>query len=246
MIFSHDYLVHYYEIDKKKKLTLPMLIHYFEDIAILNSEKVGFTLDYYDQNNNGFMLLKWDIIIHQWPKFNDLVTINTQPTSFKRFLANREYNIENKNKELIAEAKTLWIFADTKTRKPLRVPDEIYNGFEVTSESEKTFYMLDELEGISVGSYCTKVRIQNSDIDTNDHVNNVRYIEWALESLPAEFINNNSVHRVKVNYKKEMQLGDEADLISGITDERGKIYTSHSVYNNGKDVCHMQFEWIKD
>jgi hypothetical protein len=34
MEYYREYLVHYYEIDRKRKLTLPALIRYFEDIAV--------------------------------------------------------------------------------------------------------------------------------------------------------------------------------------------------------------------
>lgn len=53
MEYTREYLVHYYEIDRKRRLTLPALIRYFEDIATLDSEARGFTLDYYDKSGHG-------------------------------------------------------------------------------------------------------------------------------------------------------------------------------------------------
>lgn len=246
MIYSRDYLVHYYEINKKRRLTIPTLLHYFEDIAILNSGACGFPLDYYDATNTGFMLMKWDITLRRWPKFNELIKLNTQPTSFKRFLANREYDIVGQDGEKIIETKSLWLFADTKTRRPVRVPNEILTGFNIAPEAEKLFVILDDLQAVTSGSYTRKIMTQAYDIDTNDHVNNVRYVEWALGSLPVEHLQNYSAQRIIVNYKKELHLGEEAEVISDLINEDEKVTTVHSIFNAGKEICHLKFEWLKD
>jgi medium-chain acyl-[acyl-carrier-protein] hydrolase len=246
MAYSRNYLIHYYEINKKKKLTIPTLLHYFEDIAILNSEANGFSLDYYDETNTGFMLIKWDITVRSWPKFNELITLNTQPTSFKRFLANRNYNIVAQDGEKIIEAKSVWLFADIKTRRPVRVPNEILTGFNIAPEAEKLFEILDDLQAVQSGAYTLKIKTQTFDIDTNDHVNNVRYVEWALVSLPPEHLQNYSAQRIIVNYKKELHLDEEAEVISDVIEDEGKIISVHSIFSDGKEICHLKFEWVKD
>jgi medium-chain acyl-[acyl-carrier-protein] hydrolase len=244
MQFIRDYLVHYYEIDVKRKLTIPALIHYFEDIAILNSEARGYTLEYYDKTNHGFMLIKWNIKIHSMPDFNDTITIITQPYSFKRFLANRKYRVENKNGKLLAEAKTLWVFADTKTRKPDRIPEDLYLGFDTPKENEKYFEMLEDPAKLTGGTFRQNIVVKIGDLDSNDHVNNVRYIDWALESLPKGFLNKHSACDIKVNYVKELSLGDESLLYSEIKNENGKITSNHSFYCGEKDICHVEVEWL--
>ena len=239
MEYSRNYLVHYYEIDGKRRLSLPSLIHYFEDLAMLNSEAQGLTLDYYDKNDRGWMLYKWDIKIQIYPKFNETLKITTHPSAFKNFLANREYKILNMYGEQLVEAQSVWLFADTKTRRPLRVPEEMYTKFDIGLESESLFDKLEELPSIGKGSHTIKINVHNSDIDTNQHVNNVRYIEWAMGSLPKEFTDKNTVKRVQVNYKKELNLGDEASVISEVTGE----ISQHSICSNGKDVCNLRFYW---
>jgi medium-chain acyl-[acyl-carrier-protein] hydrolase len=242
--YTRDYLVHYYEIDKNRKVTLPNLIHYFEDIAVLNSEANGFSLDYYDAAGCGFMLLNWDIKIYPLPSFNEKITIRTWPSSFKRFLANREYEVFNREGQKIAEAHSVWLFANTNTRKPQRVPDEIYEGFNLTKESENIFYMPDDLPPLQEGAYKKKLIVQNYDIDTNNHVNNVRYVDWALISLPPGVIAGYEVYMAQVGYKKELHIGDEVEIISDIVLQKGKLISHHSVYCAGKDVCHIKLEWV--
>ncbi len=246
MEYSRNYLIHYYEIDSKRKLSLSTLIHYLEDLAMLNSTDQGLTLDYYDETHRGWMLFKWDINIYQYPMFNETIKISTHPSAFKNFLANREYSVFNKDGKLLAEAKSVWLFADTKTRRPLRVPEEMYSKFDVGKESEAVFYKLDELSLVSEGSHTLKVTVRHSDTDTNKHVNNVRYIDWAMESLPESFREDHIVKRVQVNYKKELNPGDEAEVVSLIHEDENELYTLHTIYNTGKDICNLKLQWKKN
>lgn len=243
MEFSRNYLVHYYEIDNKKLLTLPSLIHYFQDMAILHSEKVGYTLEYYEKANQGFMILKWDINVHRWPAFNESINIVTQPYSFKKFLANRSFKVYAEDGSLIADGDTGWVFADTITRRPIRVPEELHTAFGVDTGAEKLYVNLEDLAPLESGEHKLVIKVQNSDIDTNNHVNNVRYIEWALQSLPSEFLSTHVVTNAKVNYKKELQLGDEAETNTAIITSEDQITSKHSLFSSGKEICHLQFKW---
>jgi medium-chain acyl-[acyl-carrier-protein] hydrolase len=209
---------------------------------MLNSEAQGLTLAYYDNNDRGWMLYKWDIKIHSFPKFNETLRITTHPSAFKNFLANREYQIFNSSGNLLVEAQSVWMFVNTKTRRPLLVPEEMYTKFDVGKESGTLFYKLDELPAIANGNCTLKINIRNSDIDTNRHVNNVRYVDWAIESLPKEFTDTHTVTRIQVNYKKELNLGDEADIVSDVTGE----ISQHSIICSGKEICHLRLFWNKD
>ena len=244
MAFSRKYLVHYYETNNKRKLTLPNLIHYFEDMAIHHSSANGFPLEYYDEVGCGFMLLKWDIKINQWPLYNESVEIKTWPSSFKRFLANREFEVFNNTGTKIVEAHSVWLFADTNARKPQRVPEEIYRGFQLTKESEKQFYMSDDIFPLNEGTYKRKLIVQNYDIDTNNHVNNVRYIDWALICIPPDIVSGYVVSKVNVHYKKELYIGDEVEIISEVKYVENGLVSQHSVYNTDKDVCNIRLEWV--
>ncbi|MEW6721063.1 MAG: acyl-ACP thioesterase domain-containing protein [Thermodesulfobacteriota bacterium] len=242
-MFSRDYLVHYYEIDRRRRLTPPALLHYFEDIATLNSEAAGFPLDYYWKTGQLFLLLKWDVAVSSWPLFGETVRIETRPTTFKRFLANREYRVIGKNGNALAEARSVWIFTDLRARKPVRVPEEIYGGFGVAGESGASFDNLEELPEFDGDAPPLRIAVGPADLDNNDHVNNVRYVEWALRSLPAGFAAERAASRIQVHYKKELHCGDEAELVTGISDRDGRPQSDHSIRCGDREACRIRLEW---
>lgn len=243
--YSRDYLVHYYEIDRRRRLTLPALMHYFEDIATLHSEALGLTLERYFGTGRLFLLLKWDIAVRSLPVFNETVRLSTRPTAFRRFLANREYAVFGKNGAALAQARSVWAFTDIRLKKPVRVPEEIVAAFGVPPESATSFDPLEDLPGIASGSTSRPIRVGPADLDNNGHVNNVRYVEWALWSLPPAFLLDNEPSRVQVHYKKELLPGEEADLFSEIAGADRGPHSVHSIRSGEREVCDIRVEWRK-
>ena len=243
--FSRDYLVHYYEIGRDSRLTLPALMHYFEDIATLNSEANRLPLDYYWRTGQVFLLLKWDIVIRSWPRFNETVRIETRPTSFKKFLANRKYTVYTTDDQWIAEARSVWIFTDMTAKKPARIPAEIPEAFGVPPESEASFYSLEDLPEIAGDAPAIPFSVGKRDLDNNGHVNNVRYVEWALESLPEDFTHSRAVGRVKIHYKKELREGDEATLLTIPAQSDDGAVSDHSFRAKDQELCRLHLEWTK-
>ena len=244
-VFSRNYLVHYYEIGRDRQLTLPSLMHYFEDIATLNSEAKGLPLDYYLDTGHAFLLLKWDIAIKSWPRFNETIRIETHPTSFKKFFANRKYTVYTTEGQWISEARSVWVFVNTVTKKPVRIPDEIFKAFDVPPESEASFNPLEEIPEITQAPTSPPFPVRKPDLDNNGHVNNVRYVEWALESLPADFERGFSVGRAKIHYKKELRESDEVTILTVTTPKNNGAVSDHSVRSGSQEFCRLRLDWNK-
>ena len=50
--------------------------------------------------------------------------------------------------------------------------------------------------------------IQRRDLDTNHHVNNANYVDFAYESLPKDVYENYDFKNMEVTYKHELKLND--------------------------------------
>lgn len=251
MEFTRNYLVHYYEIDGNRRLSLPSLIQYFTDIALLNSSSVGLGLDYYDANKTGWMLLKWDIKINSLPVFGETVRVATHLHAMKKFLADREFSLTSADGTALVEARAIFLFVDTLKRRPIRVPDDQYPLFTVSKESEAVFVMPEDLcpavasDSPAEAVHRLSVRAANTHIDTNAHVNNVTYVEWALDSLPGEICSLCIPAALRVQYKKELNLADEAEVVSVVGAQKSDagFTTSHSIWKGGDEICALEIDW---
>ena len=81
------------------------------------------------------------------------------------------------------------------------------------------------------------------DIDTNDHVNNVQYVEWALEAIPVNIKNDYTLKRLKTIYKKEVNLGDIIKSIVEIVENENGIICYHLISNHGQEACVLETYW---
>jgi len=50
--------------------------------------------------------------------------------------------------------------------------------------------------------------VRLSDLDLNQHVNNARYIEWALESVPLEIWRGYQLQRIEISFRAETKYGE--------------------------------------
>lgn len=254
MDFARDYLVHYYEADCNRLLTPQALIQYFEDISILHTSSLGYDLAFYEANNCGWMLLKWDIRINRLPSFGETVRVATKVNAMRRFLADRIYTLEDASGTVLVEARSIWLLADTVKRRPLRVPEEQFVKYGLPADSEKDFVMIDDVAPFAhpgradegdTRYHKRSVRTGRSDIDTNSHVNNVRYLAWALDSLPSEYGTDFVPASMRVHYKKELGLGDEADIMSFEDRHAGSPArtTRHTVVKGADEICSLEIGW---
>ena len=90
--------------------------------------------------------------------------------------------------------------------------------------------------------------IRYSDIDSNNHVNNVKYIEWAIESVPVDVVKDYIINRIKVTFEKESKYGEKissSSAIEQIDDDTIKSY--HTIRkSDGTELTLLEAEWKKD
>ena len=189
------------------------------------------------------MLTRWAVDIVELPKFGDTIRVVTTPKAFNSFYANRFYKVLNSDGKEIINAKTLWVFVNLDTRKPMVVTPEMYERYDLTPEDKKHFTKLESVKQLERIDYKKQFHVRLSDIDTNEHTNNSHYISWALEALPTNFQQSKILRSIHVNYLKETNLDD--NLISGVQIETNDDTNEclHSISKNDEVVCRVKSVW---
>ena len=55
-------------------------------------------------------------------------------------------------------------------------------------------------------------RVHFSDVDYNQHANNVKYTAWAMDSLPEELVYESTLKELTINFNKEARPGEVVEL----------------------------------
>jgi medium-chain acyl-[acyl-carrier-protein] hydrolase len=239
---SKEYLIHYYEIDYKKRLHMTSLIDFLGDIATTQSENLGIGIEFLKENNLAWVIYKWDIKVNRYPTLGEKITIKTTPLAYKKFYANRKFDIYDGTGELIAEASSLWLLINTERKRPVRITEAMGASYGMTEESYvDTFTSLEKVNKIDYECIFT---VRYSDIDTNKHVNNAKYVGWAIESIPVDIIINHELKEIKVTYEKETTYGDTIKVCTEVRTEENRVIGLHRIEDKeGKGLTLLQTVW---
>jgi len=222
--------VRYSEVNSDKTLTLAALTDYLQDTCTFQSEGLGAGMDVLRERKEAWILSSWEIVIKKMPKVCQEISVGTFPCSFKGFYGHRNFYVTDANNDMIAMANSLWVYINYETKKPTRIPEDIAGAYDAVIEEPLTFEWSDrKIRYEGDGEAKQSVTVQRFFIDTNEHMNNGKYIMVAEGYLPKDFL----VERVRAEYRKAAVLGDilypvtyteENHITVALNDETGKPY----------------------
>ena len=253
MKFSKKFESYYFLVNQELELTPVAMLNYFEEVATSHVETVGLGFEYLQELGCGWVLLRWQVEFFHYPVRGERVLVETWPSSFDRFYATREFRMTNEQGQVMAQATALWIFFNLAKRRPVRIPTD-YHQFDWV-ESERFFSEPDkEPQPINRPDFSLEFFIRRSDLDSNGHVNNAKYLEWMLEGVPGEIWTDYRLARMELHYKKEISRsnnGRVAILSEGAQDpyEGGKdqVVFRHQIVAKTEGAIHGlgQTIWLK-
>lgn len=241
--FEKDYLIHYYETGRNQELSINALMCYFEEMALLQSEAGKVGIDYYLEHQVAWMLTQFDIQIHKPVCFPQTLKIVTQPSGYFRFLGYRDFFVFNPMGEQAITARSAWIFVNTENKRPTKVHDPITiaYGLPLNADTKKEF---EPLPQFTLSHHEKEFQVRHSDIDFNKHVNNVKYVEWALEALPLDLHENLRLTRIQIAFKKETHYGMRIRSQVEIQKNEQHTLCIHRILDNqDNEACVLATYW---
>jgi len=197
--------VRYSEVNRDKVLTLSALTDYLQDTCTFQSEGLGVGMDFLRERQEAWILSSWEIVIKDMPKVCQEISVGTFPCSFKGFYGHRNFRVTDEHEEMIAMANSLWVYINYETKKPARIPEVVASAYDAVIEAPIEFSWSDrKIKYEGIGEAEKPVVVPGFFIDTNEHMNNGKYIMVAEEYLPEDFC----VERVRAEYRNAAVLGD--------------------------------------
>lgn len=220
--------IRYSECATDNKAKISTIINYFQDCTSENSERSGVGVEYLKNKKRAWILNAWQVIINRYPEMSEEIEVSTWATGFKGVFGPRDFCMKTEGGEVLACAHTLWVYVDTESGKPTKPDEEEIGAYEVEEplalEPASRKIKLPE-----TAAWVDTFPVHKYHIDTNQHVNNGKYVELVCEALPENF----RVTGLRVEYKKAAIYGDtmvlksvreEERIIAGLCDEEGNPY----------------------
>ncbi len=196
--------VRYSEADSEGLITPDALVNYLQDCTMLHSESVGKGVTNLRNAKGYWFLASWQIQILRTPRLYENILITTIPYEFKGFFGSRNFKINNEAGEELVRANSVWVYLDSRTHSPARVPKEEGEAYgEIGPKLDMEYAprkikLPDELDEYPA------IPVKPQQIDTNRHVNNCEYIRTFMEATGI----TGTPNQIRAEYKQAAVLGD--------------------------------------
>lgn len=206
-ILEHNFNLSIRDIDKNTYLTNKAILGFLEDIGGYHSNIAGFGLKDIENTKISWVLLHWKLQVLKKIKYSDFIKVKTWSSGSMRACCFRDFEIYNEQGELCAIATSKWTVIHLE-KGLMRLTDDILNKYE--SEEKRVFdsFNFDKLKEPETYSSIFEYTVQRRDIDINNHMHNLCYLDLAYEALPKEVYENTFFDNVEIMYKSSALLGD--------------------------------------
>jgi len=232
-----QYPIHSYEVDHNSRLTIVSATNYFQESAWRNADALGLGYEKLAKKDRFWILSRLYIEMYKYPLWGETIRLETWPKGMESLFALRDFRIKSADgNELLGAGATAWLIIDGTTHRLQRIehvcedmPCYPQNAVEhklgkITLPSNMT------LQACIVAGY--------TDIDVNNHVNNVSYLNWAVNYIPL--VNENmTICSAELNFLSEARLHSKVELFYGKEDEQTYICSLRNP-DNEKEYCRVK------
>jgi medium-chain acyl-[acyl-carrier-protein] hydrolase len=207
-VFEHDFEFNIRDINKNTELTNRSILEFFEDIGGYQSDEVGYGLKNIEQTRLSWVLLHWKIKVLKRIKYGDEIHVKTWSRGSVRACCYRDYEIYNKNGELCVIATSKWTLIHLE-KGLMRLTDELVSKYQTEEKSVFDNFNFERLKEPENSILAFEYTVQRRDIDINNHMHNICYLDLAYEALPQEIYETTSFDNVEIMYKTGALLGNK-------------------------------------
>lgn len=219
--FERDYRVRSYETGVQNRLSLPSVCNYLQEAAGEHAEKLGFGILELQARGISWMLARLHLKLARDVPWGADVKVVTWPSGLKgRLVALRDFRALAADGDPILEGVSEWLTVDLAAQKIVKpseafarvVPPDVARVALAAADGHGKFAALAKVDQVA------RILVRRADHDFNDHVNNVHYVEWALEALPETF-RARSVRELDIVFRQAAHAGDELEARAEIVDD---------------------------
>lgn len=199
----------YSQVRRNLKVDVAEIAQFFQDCVLVQSETIGKGVAETERTQTAWFLSSWQIEVMRYPEFMEEITIRTWPHEFKSMYGYRNFDMLDSKGETIARANSIWIFMDLAKMRPAKPAEENVKGYVIEPALDMEYAprkinILGEEYKIADG-VVEPIEVKYTFLDSNDHVNNGRYVKEAMDYLP----NEKEWRQMRVDYRKAATLGDK-------------------------------------
>lgn len=238
----------YFEMNEFGVASPTTILTLLEETAAEHCYAINHSLYQLGEKNIGWVLISGIMQMERYPGYKEKITIRTWLSKYTTIKGLRENIIYDEQKNIIGRAKGLWVFFDIERRRPAEIYNDIKEKWSFCSEESISYNISQKIQAITSSDYAINFKVNRYDTDMIKHVNNIRYLQWVVESVPEEIVDNYYLYSIDGRFVAEAHLGDT--LVSLTKNDENEIIDRSFLHTikiegNGKVCATAKTIWKK-
>ncbi|XP_047057306.1 palmitoyl-acyl carrier protein thioesterase, chloroplastic-like [Lolium rigidum] len=222
--YQQTVVVRSYEVGPDKTATLETLLNLLQETALNHVWMSGLLGDGFGathgmiKNNLIWVVSRMHVQVEHYPIWGEVLEIDTWVGSSGKNGMRRDWLIRGRGSgNVFVRATSTWVMMNKNTRRLSKMPDEVraeispwfIDRHAIQDEATEKIIKLDS----TAKHVESNLKPKRSDLDMNQHVNNVKYVRWMLETIPDQFLQHHQLRSIILEYRKECGSSDVVQSI---------------------------------
>ncbi|MBD2702066.1 acyl-[acyl-carrier-protein] thioesterase [Spirosoma sp. BT702] len=233
-----------YECDAFGRMSVTALMNQMQESANRNAIDYGIGISDLAQRGFGWMLMRFHLRMHQYPRYGQTIRLTTYPTLVEKYFIYRDFQVLSEDGTLLADAASTWLVFGMEKRAMVPLPDFIRQltpptileplpKLSTKPDFSTTSFSPDTEKLVEVGWLS---------IDQNHHVNNVAYVGWLLEAVPDTLLQTQELAELDLVFRTESHWRDQLNIQS-VAETTETLLHRIIQQESGKEVLLAQSRW---
>ncbi|KAK7327626.1 hypothetical protein VNO77_21710 [Canavalia gladiata] len=227
-VFRQNFSIRSYEIGADRTASIETLMNHLQETALNHVKSAGLLGDGFGSTPEMFkknliwVVTRMQVVVDRYPTWGDVVQVDTWVSASGKNGMRRDWLVRDiKTGEILTRASSVWVMMNKLTRRLSKIPEEVRGEIEsyfvdsapaVEEDSRKLPKLDDTADFIRTG-----LSPRWSDLDVNQHVNNVKYIGWILESAPQLLLESHELCAMTLEYRRECGRNSVLESLTDIS-----------------------------
>lgn len=244
-IYSQKFPVQYGDIDISGNASIMSFFNNFQEIGFNHADVLAQKYNGKKEFSFAVVWTKLKVVMKRLPEWKERLTYLSwiSPLIQNSKIATRNFEIQDSQNKQIGYGYGTMVFFDMIKRKSIEIPEELL--MYPTHDRPIGNHEFSELDGLSNYDHQITIKTRYTDLDIYRHVNNVRYINWVIDSMPLDILKKKKCYETEIHFLNEARNGITILSNTKILAEKEKIIANHElIREDGKSIARIKTIWL--
>ncbi|KAM7484613.1 hypothetical protein LguiA_000622 [Lonicera macranthoides] len=245
--YRQTVVIRSYEVGPDKTATLESILNLLQETALNHVWMSGLLGDGFGathgmmRNNLIWVVSRMQVQVDHYPVWGEVIEIDTWVGASGKNGMKRDWQLRSHTTgRVFARATSTWVMMNQQTRRLSKMPDEVRAEISpwfikkqaIEEDSPEKIAKLDnnaKYENLNL-------RPKRSDLDMNLHVNNVKYVQWMLEAIPDQFLENHQLSNIILEYRREC---GSSDIVQSLCEPQDNGILKEGLQEKNVGLCNI-------